>query len=153
MELSRFFQLSVTAIILLVIMIALVAAFHNTKTGLVITESILGVSLAAVVILFGIIAIPLFTKSILCKETTSTYNIVPNSETIKPASFTDGERISFVINESNHNISFLTDDIKINIVAESETETYIQTKWSMLFVYTTNDKINMKADTYNRLFN
>ena len=120
--------------------------------GLVITESILGVILTAVVICFGIIAIPLLNKSILCKETTSTYTIVPNSVTIKPASFTDVERISFVTNEDNRNVSFSTSDIKINITTKTELETYNQTKWSMLFVYTTRDKISIRPDTYNRLF-
>lgn len=152
MELARFLSLSSIAIIVLVIAIALVAAFHKTKTGLVITESILGVILTAVVICFGIIAIPLLNKSILCKETTSTYTIVPNSVTIKPASFTDVERISFVTNEDNRNVSFSTSDIKINITTKTELETYNQTKWSMLFVYTTRDKISIRPDTYNRLF-
>lgn len=152
MELALFLPLSAIAIIILIMVIALVAAFHNTKTGLVITESILGVILAAVVILFSIIAIPLLNKSILCKETTSTYTIVPDSVTIKPASFTDSERISFATNENNRNISFSTSDIKINIATETELETYSQTKWSMLFVYTTKDKINIKPDTYNKLF-
>lgn len=152
MELASFLSLSSIAIIVLVIAIALVAAFHKTKTGLVITESILGVILTAVVICFGIIAIPLLNKSILCKETTSTYTIVPNSVTIKPASFTDVERISFVTNEDNRNVSFSTSDIKINITTKTELETYNQTKWSMLFVYTTRDKISIRPDTYNRLF-
>lgn len=152
MELALFLSLSAIAIIILIMVIALVAAFHNTKTGLAITESILGVSLAAVVILSSIITIPLLNKSILCKETTSTYTIVPNSVTIKPASFTDAEQISFVTNENNRNISFSTSDIKINIATETELETYSQTKWSMLFVYTTKDKISIKSDTYNKLF-
>ena len=79
--------------------------------------------------------------------------IVPDSETYKPGTILDNAHVTFVTSDNYKNIELILDYTDIEIIDDSQRETYEKTIHTYLFIKKQTDKLYITKDTYNRLFN
>lgn len=79
--------------------------------------------------------------------------IVPDSETYKSETLLNNTHVTFVTLDNHKNIELIPDYTDIEIIDDSQRETYEKTIYTYLFIKKQTDKLYITKDTYNRLFN
>ena len=79
--------------------------------------------------------------------------IVPDSETYKSETLLNNAHVTFVTSDNHKNIELIPDYTDIEIIDDSQHETYEKTIYTYLFIKKQTDKLYITKDTYNRLFN
>ena len=135
-----------------VIGVAICYRLFEYKRNFVITEAILGAFIIIFGATFGSINVK-FSHPEQINTTIITTMIVPDSETYKPETLLNNAHVTFVTLDNHKNIELIPDYIDIEIIDDSQRETYEKTIYTYLFIKKQTDKLYITKDTYNRLFN
>ena len=155
MSIEIFFGVSISFIIVFMIAVIGIATCYSLfeyKRNFVITEIILGAFIIIFGAAFGSINVK-FLHPEQINTTIITTLIVPDSETCKPETFLDNAHVTFVTSDNHKNIELILDYTDIEIIDDSQRETYEKTIYTYLFIKKQTDKLYITKDTYNRLFN
>ena len=155
MPIGIFFAITTFIIIILmlaVIGVAICYSLFEYKRNFVITEIILGAFIIIFGAVFGSVNVK-FSHPEQINTTIETAMIVPDSETYKPETIFDNAHVTFVTSDNYKNIELILDYTDIEIINDSQCETYEKTIYTYLFIKKQTDKLYITKDTYNRLFN
>ncbi len=155
MPIEIFFAIITFIIIILmlaVIGVAICYSLFEYKRNFVITEIILGAFIIIFGAAFGSINVK-FLHPEQINTTIITTMIVPDSETYKPETLLNNAHVTFVTSDNYKNIELILDYTDIEIINDSQRETYEKTIYTYLFIKKQTDKLYITKDTYNRLFN
>lgn len=135
-----------------VISVAICYSLFEYKRNFVITEIILGACIIILGAVLGSVNVK-FSHPEQNNTTIITTMIVPDSETYKPETILDNAHVTFVTSDNYKNIELILDYTDIEIIDDSQHETYEKTIHTYLFIKKQTDKLYITKDTYNRLFN
>lgn len=155
MPIGIFFAITTFIIIILmlaVIGVAICYKLFEYKRNFVIIEAILGAFIIIFGATFGSINVK-FSHPEQINTTIITTMIVPDSETYKPETLLNNAHVTFVTSDNYKNIELIPDYTDIEIIDDSQRETYEKTIYTYLFIKKQTDKLYITKDTYNRLFN
>lgn len=155
MSIEIFFGVSISFIIVFMIAVIGVAICYSLfeyKRNFVITEVILGAFIIILGAVLGSVNVK-FSHPEQINTTVTTTMIVPDSESCKPETFLDNAHVTFVTSDNHKNIELIPDYTDIEIIDNSQHETYEKTIHTYLFIKKQTDKLYITKDTYNRLFN
>lgn len=155
MPIEMFFAITTFCIIILMLAVIGVAICYRVfeyKRNFIITEAILGAFIIIFGATFGSINVK-FLHPEQINTTIITTMIVPDSETYKPGTILDNAHLTFVTSDNHKNIELIPDYTDIEIIDDSQRETYEKTIHTYLFIKKQTDKLYITKDTYNRLFN
>lgn len=155
MPITMFFGVSIFFIIVFIIAVIGVAICYSLfeyKRNFVITEIILGAFIIILGAVLGSVNVK-FSHPEQNNTTIMTTMIVPDSETYKPETILDNAHVTFVTSDNYKNIELILDYTDIEIIDDSQRETYEKTIYTYLFIKKQTDKLYITKDTYNRLFN
>ena len=155
MPIGIFFAITTFIIIILmlaVIGVAICYSLFEYKRNFVITEIILGAFIIIFGAVFGSVNVK-FSHPEQINTTIETAMIVPDSETYKSETLLDNAHVTFVTSDNYKNIDLMSDYTDIEIIDDSQRETYEKTIYTYLFIKKQTDKLYITKDTYNRLFN
>lgn len=155
MSIELFFAITIFFIMIFVIAVIGVAICYSLfeyKRNFIITEAILGAFIIIFAATFGSINVK-FSHPEQINTTIITTMIVPDSETYKPGTILDNAHVTFVTSDNHKNIELITDYTDIEVIDDSQRETYEKTVHTYLFIKKQTDKLYITKDTYNRLFN
>lgn len=155
MSIETFFAITTFFIIIFIIAVIDVAICYKEfkhKKNFVITEIILGAFIIIFGAAFGSINVK-FLHPEQINTTIITTMIVPDSETYKPETLLNNAHVTFVTSDNYKNIELIPDYTDIEIIDDSQRETYEKTIYTYLFIKKQTDKLYITKDTYNRLFN
>ena len=155
MSIELFFAITtfiITILMLAVIGVAICYRVFEYKRNFIITEAILGAFIIIFGATFGSINVK-FLHPEQINTTIITTMIVPDSETYKPGTILDNAHVTFVTSDNHKNIELILDYTDIEIIDDSQRETYEKTIHTYLFIKKQTDKLYITKDTYNRLFN
>lgn len=155
MSIEIFLAITTSIIIILILAVIGVAICYRVfeyKRNFIITEAILGAFIIIFGATFGSINVK-FLHPEQINTTIITTMIVPDSETYKPGTILDNAHVTFVTSDNYKNIELIPDYIDIEIIDDSQRETYEKTIHTYLFIKKQTDKLYITKDTYNRLFN
>ena len=155
MSIEIFLAIRTSIIIILILAVIGVAICYRVfeyKRNFIITEAILGAFIIIFGATFGSINVK-FLHPEQINTTIITTMIVPDSETYKPGTILDNAHVTFVTSDNYKNIELILDYTDIEIIDDSQRETYEKTIHTYLFIKKQTDKLYITKDTYNRLFN
>lgn len=155
MSIEIFLAITTSIIIILILAVIGVAICYRVfeyKRNFIITEAILGAFIIIFGATFGSINVK-FLPPEQINTTIITTMIVPDSETYKPGTILDNAHVTFVTSDNYKNIELILDYTDIEIIDDSQRETYEKTIHTYLFIKKQTDKLYITKDTYNRLFN
>lgn len=155
MSIEIFLAITTSIIIILILAVIGVAICYRVfeyKRNFIITEAILGAFIIIFGATFGSINVK-FLHPEQINTTIITTMIVPDSETYKPGTILDNAHVTFVTSDNYKNIELILDYTDIEIIDDSQRETYEKTIHTYLFIKKQTDKLYITKDTYNRLFN
>lgn len=149
--------LAITTSIIIILMLAVIGVaicyrLFEYKRNFVITEAILGAFIIIFGATFGSINVK-FSHPEQINTTIITTMIVPDSETYKSETLLNNAHVTFVTSDTHKNIELIPDYIDIEIIDDSQRETYEKTIYTYLFIKKQTGKLYITKDTYNRLFN
>lgn len=147
----------ITIFFIIVFMIAVIGVaicykLFEYKRNFVITEIILGAFIIILGAVLGDVNVK-FSHPEQINTTIMTTMIVPDSETYKPETILDNAHVTFATSDNHKNIELIPDYTDIEIIDNSQHETYEKTIHTYLFIKKQTDKLYITKDTYNRLFN
>jgi len=155
MSIGIFLAITISFIIIFmmaVIGVAICYRLFEYKRNFVITEAILGAFIIIFGATFGSINVK-FSHPEQINTTIITTMIVPDSETYKSETLLNNAHVTFVTSDNHKNIELIPDYTDIEIIDDSQHETYEKTIYTYLFIKKQTDKLYITKDTYNRLFN
>lgn len=155
MSIGIFLAITISFIIIFmmaVIGVAICYRLFEYKRNFVITEAILGAFIIIFGATFGSINVK-FSHPEQINTTIITTMIVPDSETYKSETLLNNTHVTFVTLDNHKNIELIPDYTDIEIIDDSQRETYEKTIYTYLFIKKQTDKLYITKDTYNRLFN
>lgn len=155
MSIEIFLAITIVFIIIFVIAVIGVAICYSLfeyKRNFIITEAILGAFIIIFGATFGSINVK-FSHPEQINTTIITTMIVPDSETYKSETLLNKAQVTFVTSDNYKNMELILDYTDIEIIDDSQHETYEKTIHTYLFIKKQTDKLYITKDTYNRLFN
>lgn len=155
MSIELFFAITIFFIMIFVIAVIGVAICYSLfeyKRNFIITEAILGAFIIIFAATFGSINVK-FSHPEQINTTIITTMIVPDSETYKSETLLNKAHVTFVTSDNYKNMELIPDYTDIEIIDDSQRETYEKTTYTYLFIKKQTDKLYITKDTYNRLFN
>lgn len=155
MSIELFFAITIFFIMIFVIAVIGVAICYSLfeyKRNFIITEAILGAFIIIFAATFGSINVK-FSHPEQINTTIITTMIVPDSEAYKSETLLNKAHVTFVTSDNYKNMELIPDYTDIEIIDDSQRETYEKTIHTYLFIKKQTDKLYITKDTYNRLFN
>lgn len=155
MSIEIFLAITIVFIIIFVIAVIGVAICYSLfeyKRNFIIIEAILGAFIIIFGATFGSINVK-FSHPEQINTTIITTMIVPDSETYKSETLLNKAQVTFVTSDNYKNMELILDYTDIEIIDDSQHETYEKTIHTYLFIKKQTDKLYITKDTYNRLFN
>lgn len=155
MSIEIFLAITICFIIIFmmaVIGVAICYRLFEYKRNFIITEAILGAFIIIFAATFGSINVK-FSHPEQINTTIITTMIVPDSETYKSETLLNKAHVTFVTSDNYKNMELIPDYTDIEIIDDSQRETYEKTIYTYLFIKKQTDKLYITKDTYNRLFN
>lgn len=155
MSIEIFLAITICFIIIFmmaVIGVAICYRLFEYKRNFIITEAILGAFIIIFAATFGSINVK-FSHPEQINTTIITTMIVPDSETYKSETLLNKAHVTFVTSDNYKNMELIPDYTDIEIIDDSQHETYEKTIYRYLFIKKQTDKLYITKDTYNRLFN
>lgn len=149
--------LAITIVFIIIFMMAVIGVaicyrLFEYKRNFIITEAILGAFIIIFAATFGSINVK-FSHPEQINTTIITTMIVPDSETYKSETLLNKAHVTFVTSDNYKNMELIPDYTDIEIIDDSQRETYEKTIYTYLFIKKQTDKLYITKDTYNRLFN